>query len=122
MIDFKGEVKERWGETEAYKEHLQKTTDYTDKKWHTVNEGLMEIFSCFAKCMSNGYSADSNESQALVNELKAYITENYYTCKKEILAELGQMYIEDERFKNNIDKYAKGTAEFVSKAIEKYCK
>ena len=85
MIDFKGEVKERWGETEAYKEHLQKTADYTDKKWQTVNDGLMEIFSGFAKCMSNGYSADSNESQALVNELKAYITENYYTCKKEIL-------------------------------------
>ena len=32
------------------------------------------------------------------------------------------MYIEDERFKNNIDDFAgKGTAEYVSQAIEYYC-
>jgi hypothetical protein len=32
------------------------------------------------------------------------------------------MYVADERFKNNIDKHGTGTAEFVSKAIEIYCK
>ena len=37
-------------------------------------------------------------------------------------AGLGQMYVMDERFKNNIDKNAEGTAEFVSKAIDVYCK
>jgi hypothetical protein len=31
------------------------------------------------------------------------------------------MYVADERFKNNIDKYGEGTADFVSKAIEIYC-
>lgn len=31
------------------------------------------------------------------------------------------MYICDERFKNNIDKFGKGTAEFMNKAIKYYC-
>ena len=31
------------------------------------------------------------------------------------------MYIGDERFKENIDKYGQGTAEFMVKAIEAYC-
>ncbi|MBR6634885.1 MAG: TipAS antibiotic-recognition domain-containing protein, partial [Clostridia bacterium] len=35
---------------------------------------------------------------------------------------LGQMYVADERFRNNIDNHALGTAEFVSRAIEVYCK
>ena len=81
----------------------------------------MSVLSKFAECMQNGNIADSAEAQALVIELQDYITENYYTCTKEILAGLGLMYIADERFKNNIDKYAVGTAEFVSKAIKFYC-
>ena len=32
------------------------------------------------------------------------------------------MYVADERFKKNIDKYGDGTSEFVSNAIEKYAK
>ncbi|MBQ5675928.1 MAG: TipAS antibiotic-recognition domain-containing protein, partial [Lachnospiraceae bacterium] len=35
---------------------------------------------------------------------------------------LGQMYVADERFKNNIDKHADGTAAYVSEAIAHYCK
>ena len=34
---------------------------------------------------------------------------------------LGSMYVMDERFKNNIDKYGSGTAEFVNEAIKVYC-
>ncbi|MEE1047681.1 MAG: TipAS antibiotic-recognition domain-containing protein [Clostridia bacterium] len=50
-----------------------------------------------------------------------HVTENYYLCTDDILAGLGKMYVGDERFKNNIDKYADGTAEFICKAIEAYC-
>ena len=51
-----------------------------------------------------------------------YITENFYTCTKDILAGLGKMYIADERFKDNIDKHGKGTAEFMCQAIGAYCR
>ena len=44
-----------------------------------------------------------------------------YTCTDEILAGLGKMYIADERFKKNIDKYGEGTAEFAAGAIAMYC-
>ena len=80
----------------------------------------MVIFAKFAECMNDGNTADSDDAQALVKELQTYMTENYYTCTKEILAGLGQMYVADERFKANINKNGDGTAEFVSKAIESY--
>ena len=122
MKSYKTEARERYGNTAAYREHEQKTKNYTKEKWAEANDGLMSIFAEFATCKDSGVSADSAESQALVAKLQAHITANYYTCTNEILAGLGKMYVADERFKKNIDKYGDGTAEFVSDAIAAYVK
>ena len=118
MKNYENESRERWGNTDAYREHEQKTENYTKEKWAEANDGLMAIFAEFAARKNSGASVDSNEVQALVAKLQAHITANYYTCTDEILAGLGKMYACDEPFKKNIDKYGEGTAEFVSKAID----
>lgn len=82
----------------------------------------MAIFAEFAACKQSGAGVDSNEALAIVAKLQAHITANYYTCTDEILAGLGKMYVADERFKKNIDKYGEGTAEFATEAIEVYCR
>ncbi len=110
----------RWGDTDAYREHTEKTKNYTKEKWAAANDGLMAIFAEFAACKDSGKRSDSAEIQALVAKLQAHITANYYTCTDEILAGLGKMYVADERFNKNIDKYGEGTAEFVSEAIAAY--
>ena len=117
---YQVEVRERYGGTAAYREHEQKTKNYTKEKWAEANDGLMAIFAEFAACKESGARADSAEAQALVPKLQAHITANYYTCTDEILAGLGKMYVADERFKKNIDKYGDGTAEFVSEGIRIY--
>ena len=117
MNNYENEARELYGNTAAYREHEQKTKDYTKEKWAEANDGLMEIFAELAACKDSGASADSAEAQALVAKLQAHITANYYTCTDEILAGLGKMYVADERFKKNIDKYGEGTAEFVADAI-----
>ena len=114
------EVRFRWGNTNAYREHEQKTKNYTKEKWAEANDGMKAIFAEFAACKGSGASADSAEAQALVAKLQAYITTNYYTCADEILAGLGKMYVADERFKKNIDKYGEGTAEFAAEGIRIY--
>ena len=116
------ETRTRWEKTSAYHEHEQKTKNYTKEKWAEANNGLMAIFAEFAVCKESGAEVDSNEAQALVAKLQTHITENYYTCTDEILAGLGKMYVADERFKKNIDKYGEGTAAFASDAIEVYCR
>ena len=118
--DYKIEARSRWGNTAAYCEHEQKTKNYTKEKWAEANDGLMSIFAEFAACKDGGESVDSVEAQALVAKLQAHITANYYTCTDGILAGLGKMYVADERFKKNIDKYGEGTAEFVAGAIATY--
>ena len=118
--NYETEARSRWGNTDAYREHEQKTKNYTKEKWAEVNDGLMAIFAEFATAKANGVRPDSIEAQALAANLQTHITANYYSCTNEILAGLGQMYIADERFKKNIDKYGEGTAEFAAEGIRIY--
>lgn len=120
--EYIDEVKEKWGNTEAYKEQIVKTKDYSKEKFEALGLEMNNIFAEFALCKTNGNDVNSVEIQNLVKKLQNHITENYYNCTNDILAGLGQMYVMDERFKNNIDKNGEGTAEYVSKAIALYCK
>ena len=122
MKQYENEVRERWGTTDAYREHTEKTKHYTKETWDTANAGMMAIFAAFAACKNSGNAADSADAQALAAKLQAHITEHYYTCTDEIFIGLGKMYTADERFKKNIDQYGEGTASFASAAIDAFCK
>ena len=110
------EAREKWGKTEAYKEHAERTKNYSRQKLNDLAEGLDNIMAAFAACRKRGEAPDSAEAQALVKELQDYITENYYHCTNEILAGLGQMYVADDRFRSNIDRHGDGTAAFICEA------
>ena len=117
---YADEVKERWGNTTAYKENQAKTAGYSKKQWDSIIAGMNDIFAAFAECKNSGESAGSDVAQGLVKGLQDYITEHFYHCTKEILKGLGQIYVCDERFKANVDVHGAGTAEFVSEAIRIY--
>ena len=118
---YKEEVREKWGKTDAYKEHTERTKNYSGQKWNELADGMDRIMAEFAACMIKDEATDSPTVQNLVKTLQNHITENYYLCTNEILSGLGQMYVADERFKTNIDKHADGTAAFVCEAIGIYC-
>ena len=118
----KAEVQERWGNTDAYREHAQKTRNYSKQNWDHLAQGMDHIMAQFAHCMNSGATPESAEAQELVKKLQNHITENYYNCTKQILFGLGQMYVADERFRNNIDKHGEGTAAFICNAITRYCR
>ena len=90
--------------------------NYSKEKWNDLVSEMDGIFAEFAVCMEK-----CGDALSVVEKLQSHISENYYTCTNEILAGLGQMYVADERFRNNIDKHAEGTAEYVSRAIAAYC-
>lgn len=114
------EAKEKWGKTSAYLESQPRTSGYSPQDWEKIQEEAQTIFSKFASCLE--CSPDSENVQSLVKEWQGYISKYYYTCSKEILAGLGEMYRHDERFTQNIDRVGKGTAAFMSDAIDVYCK
>lgn len=116
---YAAEAKEKWGETAAYKEFAAK--NHTREQQNEAFSGMERLISEFAECKNGGASSNSEKAQALVKKWQDFITDNFYTCTKEILSGLGEMYATDERFAANIDKHGVGTAEFMRKAIRAYC-
>lgn len=114
------EVKERWGNTDAYVQSQKKTSKYSKEDWKRLNDGMDSLIKQFSECLNENPS--SEKAQELVKSWQQYITDTYYDCTKEILAGLGQMYVADDRFTKNMDKYGEGTAKFISDAIAVYCK
>jgi len=111
---YKAEAKEKWGNTEAYKEYEQRGKP-------DQGDAMMAIFTEIGQVLD--LDPASAQVQALVAKLQQFITDHYYTCTKQILQGLGRMYVADERFRANIDRAGgAGTAEFAAKAIEIYCK
>ena len=120
MDKYAAEAKARWGKTEAYKEFAQKTAGQTPEQMKAAGDALMALFAQFGAIRHT--SPASGEAQALVAKLQGFITEHYYTCTKQILRGLGQMYIAGDSMTENIDNAGgKGTAEFAHQAIEVYC-
>ena len=119
---YKEEVKEKWGNTDAFKEYSEKMKNYSKDKQSSLTDEMNNLFGEFSACMKNSLKPDSENVQNLVKRLQNHISDNYYHCTPDILASLGQMYVYDERFRENIDKNGVGTAEFVSAAITAYCK
>ncbi|HFI0501446.1 TPA: TipAS antibiotic-recognition domain-containing protein [Streptococcus suis] len=114
---YKAEAKKRWGSTSAFVEFEEK---YDASKDRVFAQEMQAIFEVFGKMQS--LEVSHPDVQAQVANLQAYITEHFYTCTKEILQNLGFMYVEDERFSVNIDRAGgPGTATFVSQAIAVYC-
>lgn len=117
---YKAEAKRRWGDTEAYREYETKSADYSEEKQHVLTRDMMNIFKEFGN-LTDKSPADAGV-QELVKKLQDFITANYYTCTKQILSGLGQIYAAGGEMTDNIDTAGgKGTAIFTAKAIEVFC-
>lgn len=116
------EVKERWGSTKAYAEYEEKMKGKTEQEQNTAADKMLELFAEIGRLQQEQHTPEEKEVQEKIGELQAFITENYYHCTDEILHGLGEMYVNDERMKHNIDKAGgEGTAEFARQAILAYC-
>lgn len=121
MEEYAAQAKAKWGQTDAYKEFEQKTAGQTSAQKMDTGKALMDIFAQFGAIRRT--SPASEEAQTLVARLQDFITGHYYTCTREILRGLGQMYIAGDSMTENIDRSGgEGTAEFVHQAIEIFCK
>lgn len=117
---YADEVRERWGSTKTYKEYEQKTKGKTDAELGSLADKLLSLFAEIGSLRNS--APDTGEVQTKIKELQTFITENYYNCTNEILRDLSQMYVCDERMKGNIDKAGgEGTAQFVNQAVSVYC-
>lgn len=121
LDEYAAQAKASWGNTPEYHEYEEKAKGRTKQEEQDIGKNMMQIFTEFGTMLD--LQPDSEKVQAQVKKLKDYITENFYTCSDDILHSLGNMYAGGGDFTTNIDRAGgEGTAEFVSRAIEIYCR
>ena len=116
---YKEETEKRYGKSDAYKESQEKTSKYSKNDWENIMEEASVIYEELSKLMDKDPS--DKDVQELIEKWRNHITTNFYNCTIEIFRGLALMYIADERFTKNIDKYGKGLAQFMSDAMNIYC-
>ena len=119
--EYTKQAKEKWGNTESFKEYEQKSQGLTNVDKQAQSEKMTMLFTEFGQLMNQRVT--DKAVQAQVKKLQTFITDNFYNCTNDILAGLGQIYVSGGEFTENIDKAGgRGCAEFVEKAINVYCK
>lgn len=114
---YEKEVKERWGNTEAYKQSKARTSKYSTQDFEKAKVDQEAATEAFVFCFGNGIAANSPEAQQAVVQHRDAITKWFYDCSPEMQKNLALMYISDERFKKYYDDRVNGLAQYVHDAI-----
>lgn len=115
---YDAEVEERWGETEAYAQSKRRTAAYTKDDWLQILAEGEDVEARFAEALRSGVPADAEQAMDLAEEHRQQISRSFYDCPPEMHADLGRMYVEDERFTAHYDQRAPGLARYVSTAVQ----
>jgi DNA-binding transcriptional MerR regulator len=115
--EYEEEVKERWGDTEAYRESQRRTKGYTRDDWTKMGAEMDEISRRLAELKRSGVAAGSAESVAAAEAHRRHIDRWFYPCSLEMHAGLGQGYVDDARFTAYWEKYEPGLAGYVRDAF-----
>ncbi|MBQ8111048.1 MAG: MerR family transcriptional regulator [Clostridia bacterium] len=118
--EYARQAKAAWGNTPEYREFEAKAQSRTRTQDARLEAEMMDIFRRFAQAREEGPASEG--AQQLVQQLRDFITANFYTCSRKVLSGLGRMYAGGGDFTQNIDSAAgEGTAAFVDEAIQIYC-
>lgn len=118
MKEYAQEAKEKWGNTDAYKQSEAKVSKMTKAQMQKLKDDGKKHMQDLAKAMDLPIA--SPEVQALIK--KSHDAVNFfYDCSYEMFRSLGKMYQDDPRYTAYYEKFRPGLAAFVQKAIDFYC-
>ncbi|UBR28517.1 MerR family transcriptional regulator [Bacillus sp. SD-4] len=109
---YEEEARERWGDRA-----VDKANEYAKGMSKEKQEEFNAIYRNLA-VLRHG-APDSKEAQEAIKVWYDYL-QNFSHYSLDAFKGLGQMYVADERFTKNIDKFGEGLAQFMCDAMEIY--
>ena len=103
------------------KEAIEESKKRQSGKEDIVAEKFNSVFRSMAEYKQDGFIIEEKKVQSKVEDLYNYMNKYAFDCSIEVFSYIGKGYSQNLEFKNNIDKFGEGVAEYTSKAIEKYC-
>jgi len=115
--EWHDEAKDRWGDTDSFKESQRRTAAYTKEDWARLKDEADAGLRAFRDLMQSGAPADGPAAQALAEQHREYLSRSFYDCGYDMHRGLAEMYVADERFTATYETVAPGLAQYVHDAI-----
>jgi DNA-binding transcriptional MerR regulator len=114
---YEEEAKQRWGNTDAYKESARRTKRYSKEDWLKIKAEQGDIYKDAAAAMRAGKQASDREAMDIAERHRLSIDRWFYPCSKMMHRGLATLWETDSRFAENIDKHAEGLTAFLAAAV-----
>lgn len=118
---YEKEVKDKWGNSAAYKESKGKTDRYGKEDWERIQMETEALLKELISCYRENEPIGGLRMMEVCDGFRSHMTKNFYECSLEMFSCLGNMYVTDERFTEYYDKHEKGLAAYYNEAIQNYC-
>ena len=115
---YEEEARKIWGNKVVDESNARISAMSKDEK-DEVAKSMDGLFRELGKLKDE--SPSSETAQKAIDKMYKYFNNNFgYGYTLEAFANLGKMYVEDERFTKNIEKYGEGLSVFLTEAMKVY--
>lgn len=111
------EVRERWGDGDAYKESARRTSRYAKQDWERIKADGAATLASMVELFDAGVAADDPRAMDVAEEARLQIDRAFYPCSRRMHVALGEMYVADPRFTAFYDAHREGLARWFCAAI-----
>jgi DNA-binding transcriptional MerR regulator len=114
---YEDEVKQRWGDTDAYKISAQRTKSYTEADWRALKAEQAAIYTDALAALKDGVSADDARAMDIAERHRLVVDRWFYPCSTKMHCGLADLWEADRRYADNIDKHGSGLTEYLAAAV-----
>jgi DNA-binding transcriptional MerR regulator len=114
---YADEARERWGDTDAYRESERRTRRYSKDDWTRIKAELAAIHNGMGQLLAQGRASDDAAALELAERHRLHIDRWFYPCSHQMHVALGEMYVADPRFTETYERIQPGLAQYMRAAI-----
>jgi DNA-binding transcriptional MerR regulator len=114
---YEEEVKQRWGNTDAYKTSVQRMKSYTEADLRTLKAEQAAIYTDALAALRDGVNADDARAMDIAERHRLVVDRWFYPCSAKMHCGLADLWEADRRYADNIDKHGPGLTEYLAAAV-----
>jgi DNA-binding transcriptional MerR regulator len=114
---YEDEVKQRWGDTDAYKVSAQRAKAYTEADWQRIKDEQAAIFAAALRAMQDGVLPDEPRAMDVAERHRLSIDRWFYPCSAAMHCGLADLWESDRRYADNIDAHGLGLTQYLAAAV-----
>lgn len=115
--EYAEEARDRWGDTEAYRESMRRAKRYGKRDWARVKADGEAIERRWEALLRAGRDPGDAEAADVAEAFRLHVDRWFYPLTHAMHVGLAELYTSDARFRKHYEDRAEGLAAFVAESI-----